>query len=553
MASGKICIFILLLSNGVFGQNYFSPTPAADYSQRTDIYDCFERFYSSRAISYNQFDGKWQEPSVAGGTRAFNGEYQHMAAIGWELEEGIRYTCGGTLISARYVLTAAHCAIQVEEAFPTVVRLGDSHLGNSDNDEDAQQFKIVNIKRHPLHRFSQRYHDIALIELDRDASLSQTVCPACLWLEDSIPSGPLHIVGYGETEQAGGLSDTLQQGQVSLVSTNQCSQQFQSDRRIPNGILESQFCAAHPVMDTCQGDSGGPIEIRRVDMSDLQYPVIVGVTSFGTACINNSIGVYTKVSHYIDWIEQETNEKFNYDTCRSRCNIRQFGANAIAALRLHSTVHLVRSQASQRFYNCTGSLIDDRFVLTSAFCANTDTGNPDYVFIPDNREIVKIDKIITHPSYRRGNPSNDVALIKLDQYLRPNVTMKPICLWDRESSGFEFISLILASNDREDHIHFKYYAKLILDFDHQCSIELQENEICITNDLPLLPGVCQLYHGGPILDNRNYSAPFLYGIIAQKSDGCDNQFYGTRIQNHLRWIQGVVFQRDELIFSSVVV
>lgn len=49
---------------------------------------------------------------------------------------------------------------------PDIARMGDIDLYSSEDDEFAQQRKIVKIIRHPQHRFSSKYFDIALMHLD---------------------------------------------------------------------------------------------------------------------------------------------------------------------------------------------------------------------------------------------------------------------------------------------------------------------------------------------------------------------------------------------------
>lgn len=53
---------------------------------------------------------------------------------------------------------------------PDVVRFGDLDIFGPDGDEYAQQFRIAEIIRHPEHRFSTYYNDIALIMLDGSVS-----------------------------------------------------------------------------------------------------------------------------------------------------------------------------------------------------------------------------------------------------------------------------------------------------------------------------------------------------------------------------------------------
>lgn len=54
--------------------------------------------------------------------------------------------------------------------------------------------------------------------------------------------------------------------------------------------------------DTCQGDSGGPLQISHP--KNICLFQILGITSFGQGCaVVNTPGVYTRVSHYLKWIE----------------------------------------------------------------------------------------------------------------------------------------------------------------------------------------------------------------------------------------------------------
>lgn len=48
---------------------------------------------------------------IVGGVAANSGEFPHMAAIGFpDLDGGVIFGCGGSLISENFVLTAAHCS-----------------------------------------------------------------------------------------------------------------------------------------------------------------------------------------------------------------------------------------------------------------------------------------------------------------------------------------------------------------------------------------------------------------------------------------------------------
>ncbi|GLV43595.1 snake [Carabus blaptoides fortunei] len=242
---------------------------------------------------------------IAGGSPALPQEFSHMAALGYDDGESVIWNCGGILISEQYVLTAAHCLKSREYGSVLFVRLGDLDLDSEHDNAMPQDFKVVERISHPEHKLSSKYNDIALLKLDHKAQFTRFVHPACLYTEHAIQADKVTAIGWGPSQFGEDQSNSLMKVDLDLFDDGECKFKYGTARTLRVGILsDSQICAGgrDDVRDTCKGDSGGPLLIPTEFHSALHY--VVGVTSFGKPCGNpNTPGVYTRVSHYIPWIE----------------------------------------------------------------------------------------------------------------------------------------------------------------------------------------------------------------------------------------------------------
>ncbi|XP_037637288.1 hyaluronan-binding protein 2-like isoform X1 [Sebastes umbrosus] len=243
-------------------------------------------------------------------TRIFGGLKISPGAVPWQVSLQMRpqssslpfrHICGGVLIASCWVLTAGHC---IEPAKDMQVVVGGLSLNMVETTE--QTLQVEEAIRHENYRETPAavYNDIALLRLKGTDGVcaieTQFVKTACL-PDAQLPDGmECKISGWGATENSSYGSNHLLDADVLLINQEKCS-----ERQIYGNVLDnSMFCAGHLQggVDSCQGDSGGPLTCEQNSTS-----VIYGLVSWGDQCgRKNKPGVYTQVTHFLDWIKSKT-------------------------------------------------------------------------------------------------------------------------------------------------------------------------------------------------------------------------------------------------------
>ncbi|XP_058800002.1 serine protease persephone-like [Phymastichus coffea] len=249
---------------------------------------------------------------IIGGENAKSGEFPFMVSLGYQNDENdrsiISYMCGGSLITDRHVLTAAHCILNTNNYRLIEIRLGSISL--QDNSRDVQRISIDDIITHPRYRISRNYFDIAIITMRRPIILSNLTMPICLqtysipafksYLNSEMIATGWGVTNYNDDSPSLNLKKTRK---LSLIDSQTCGEQYRASNRIPNGVDDSLLCILdeNPVdrSDVCQGDSGGPLFLKSTVVSSL-----LGIVSFGQGCASSVPGIYTSVYYYLDWIER---------------------------------------------------------------------------------------------------------------------------------------------------------------------------------------------------------------------------------------------------------
>ncbi|XP_055384411.1 serine protease snake-like, partial [Condylostylus longicornis] len=238
---------------------------------------------------------------VLGGKDAKPLEFPHIALLGYKKPDEVSWNCGGSLISENFILTAAHCD-KTEYGSPSLVRLGELNIKSDTDDTKPRDFNIQKILVHPNYDNKIGMHDIALIQLAKNVEFDRYIRPACLATSSDWTKSYVWAIGWGlnNTYDTTG-TDHLQKVKLDKFTEDVCQSKYPKQ----SITYTRQICVGSHTeeKDTCQGDSGGPLQVLH-EKEDCMWE-IVGITSFGHVCGSIGVpGVYTRVYHYVDWIEE---------------------------------------------------------------------------------------------------------------------------------------------------------------------------------------------------------------------------------------------------------
>nr|KAF6347230.1 serine protease 48 [Pipistrellus kuhlii] len=236
---------------------------------------------------------------IVGGQDAVEGHWPWHVSLYF----GQTYICGGSLISDRWILTAAHCLKRTWMPFlHYTVWLGTMKI---DYLNSGVKHYVLRTIFHPQSQNTTA--DIALLKLIPRVTFTSFILPICLpnvTKQMTIP-GSCWVTGWGQVHETEGTdyASTLQEAEILVIDRQTCEYLYNPliavAPELETIIKEDMICAGeNHKRDSCKGDSGGPLSCH-IDGVWTQ----IGLVSWGERCAKSLPGVYTNVTYYQKWIQ----------------------------------------------------------------------------------------------------------------------------------------------------------------------------------------------------------------------------------------------------------
>jgi trypsin len=203
-------------------------------------------------------------------------------------EIGWGQICGGIIIAATRVITAAHCTEWFPE-YPLEVQAGSNNINAG-----GQRVLVTAAIDHPQYDYWTLENDISVLHLAGPLNLAlpgiATIAMPVQGAGTAVGTSA-RVSGWGALYEGHPGVDLLRYVLVPVISNADCNALY------GGGITAGMLCAGFPEggRDACQGDSGGPLTAGNQ---------VIGVVSWGYGCARPNLpGVYARVSYYRNWID----------------------------------------------------------------------------------------------------------------------------------------------------------------------------------------------------------------------------------------------------------
>jgi Secreted trypsin-like serine protease len=239
-------------------------------------------------------------PSIVGGKPASIADLPWLAYIAGN---GGEFSCTGSVVAPRVILTAGHC---VEDVETSIIRRASGYevATGVANIAQAQRQNLSLVSRaliYPHFSPARLRGDAGLLILA--APVSAPALPLASASDGALLAAqtPISISGWGLTRPEAKLAPAeLQTASTLVQSPEYCKRRSATYYPLYSPAL--QLCAVDPpdfAVSGCFGDSGGPAIARRPDGSPLEVGII---STGGPGCSSSLPNIFTRVDRVSSWV-----------------------------------------------------------------------------------------------------------------------------------------------------------------------------------------------------------------------------------------------------------
>ncbi|TNN03916.1 hypothetical protein fugu_000945 [Takifugu bimaculatus] len=184
------------------------------------------------------------ENRIVGGADAAEGHWPWQVDV--QTSSNV-HICGGSIISEKWILSAAHCFPNPSDVSSYIIYVGRHQLNGFNIHDSSHRVRQVIVPSGYVEPHSGQ--DVALVELSTPITWSDYASPICLPSSGTLfPSGmQCYVTGWGNIRDDVPLQGlgTLQEVQVPIISQSSCQEMYSLDPKDKVDILYDMICAGY--------------------------------------------------------------------------------------------------------------------------------------------------------------------------------------------------------------------------------------------------------------------------------------------------------------------
>uniref|UniRef100_A0A1I8GVZ4 Peptidase S1 domain-containing protein n=1 Tax=Macrostomum lignano TaxID=282301 RepID=A0A1I8GVZ4_9PLAT len=183
--------------------------------------------------------GSSNDERIVGGVTAQPGQWPWVVSLTYDGDA----KCGASLLTERYLLTAAHCFRDRPDASRWAANLGSLDFLRP-NEPGEQHIRLARVRIHPNHGLRSRDDfDVAVLELSSPVAYSDKIRPICVSELPPRSGERCTVAGWGLTFFTAPYN-LLNQVTVPVIRGSRCNSSDYPD--LAGRITDSMFCAGYP-------------------------------------------------------------------------------------------------------------------------------------------------------------------------------------------------------------------------------------------------------------------------------------------------------------------